>query len=417
MRTLMSVATPLDVTTIRADFPILARTVHRQRRLVYFDNAATSQRPRQVIDAIVRCYEVGYGNVHRSTHALGDEATAAYESTRTRLARFVGAAAAHEIIFTSGTTAAINLVARAWGDANVRAGDEIVLTIMEHHSNIVPWQQLAERSGARVRFVPLTDDGLLDLDALDRLLNERTRVVAVTALSNVLGTRNPVGEIVRRARRVGAKVLVDAAQHVPHEPLDIRQWSADWVAISAHKMLGPSGIGALYGREEILAAMPPFLGGGSMISEVTTEGFTPGWLPAKFEAGTPPIAASIGWAAALDYLADVGLDRIAAHEHTLATAAHEQLGGIEGLRFLGPGPDHKAGIVSFVVDGANVQDIAVLLDQRGIAVRPGHHCAMPLHKALGVDYSCRASFYLYNTLDEVACLAEALAEIVPRLRR
>ena len=413
--------TPLDPAKLRRDFPILETRLHAEDGvgvpLVFLDNAASSQRPRQVIQSMVDTYEHHYANVHRGIHQLSEESTELYEAARVKVQKLIGAAAPEEVIFTRGTTESINLVARSWGDANVGPGDEILLNEMEHHANIVPWHQLAERSGAVVRFLPITDSGELALEELDRYLSERTKLVAVTAVSNVLGTINPLEPLVRRAHAVGALVLVDAAQSAPHQTIDVRQLGADFLAFSGHKMLGPTGIGVLYGRRELLEAMPPFLGGGSMIRRVRTDGFEPADLPAKFEAGTPPIVPAIGLGAAIDYLEAVGLDAIHAHEQMLATAAHEALDRIGGVRFLGPPPEAKAGIVSFVLEGIHPHDIAQVLDSRGIAVRAGHHCTMPLHKRLGITASTRASFYLYNTLEEVTALAEGLAEVKRIFRR
>jgi cysteine desulfurase/selenocysteine lyase len=312
------------------------------------------------------------------------------------------------VIFTTGATAAINLVARSWGDRFVGPGDEILLTEMEHHSNIVPWQQLAERTGCTIRYIPITDDGFLVLESLEELLHERTRLVAVTAVSNVLGTINPVARIVDKAHAVGAIVLVDAAQSVPHAATDVQAWGADFVAFSGHKMLGPSGVGILYGREALLDAMPPFLGGGSMIRRVTLEGFEPAELPAKFEAGTPPIVPAMGLASAIRYLEQIGLERIGHYESLLTARAHEVLGQFEHVRMLGPSPPCKAGIASFVVHGIHAHDMAQIMDQHGVAIRAGHHCTMPLHKRLGVTASNRASFYFYNTLAEIEQLGVAL---------
>jgi cysteine desulfurase/selenocysteine lyase len=329
----------------------------------------------------------------------------------------VNAERRHEIVFTTGATSAINLVARSWGDSTVRPDDEILLTEMEHHSNIVPWQQLAERTGCKVRFIPITDDGHLDLSTLPSLLTERTRMVAVTAVSNVLGTVNPIHEIAAAARHVGARVLIDAAQSVPHSVTDVQQWNADFVAFSGHKMLGPSGVGVLYGREELLDRMPPFLGGGSMIHRVTLEGFEPAELPAKFEAGTPPIVPALGLTSAIAYLEKVGLEKIEKHEKQLVRRAHEALDRVGGIHVLGPPPEDKAGIVSFVVDGIHAHDVAQIVDQHGVAIRAGHHCAMPLHKRLGVAASNRASFYFYNTVGEVEQLADALQATKAVFRR
>lgn len=416
----MSLATDprrLDVEALREDFPILHNPVHGDKPLVYLDNAASTQRPRQVIEALVDVYEHAYANVHRSAHYLAVQALERYEGARDKVRKFINARTSQEVIFTSGTTAGVNLVARTWGDANVREGDEILLTVMEHHSNIVPWQQLAERTGAKVRFAPVTDEGLLDLEAFERLLSPRTKVVAVAVVSNVLGTINPIARLGELARQAGAMFFVDAAQSSPHMTTDVQAWDADFVAFSGHKMMGPSGIGVLYGKESLLDAMPPFLGGGSMINTVTTEGFTPALLPAKFEAGTPPIASAIALGVAIDYLAQVGLDRLHAHELALTELAHEQLADIEGLRILGPAPQAKGGIVSFVVDGVAAMDIAEIVDQQGVAIRAGHHCTMPLHARFGIPASARASFYLYNTPAEVETFGKALRGALKLLKR
>jgi len=411
------VSLPLDVEKIRRDFPILETTLAEGYPLAYLDNGASTQRPKQVIEAVVEAYEHYYSNVHRGGHALAAESTVRYEAAREAVRALINARSTTEIAFCLGTTAAINLVARSWGDANVRRGDEILLTEMEHHSNIVPWQQLAARTGATIRWVPITDGFELDMAALDRLLSKRTKIVAVAAVSNVLGTINPVAEIVRRAHAVGAVVLVDAAQAAPHEPLDVRAWDADFVAFSGHKMLGPSGVGVLYGRESLLDAMPPFLGGGSMIKTVTLEGFTPADLPYKFEAGTPMIVPAIGLGKAIQYLQTIDMERIRQHELVLARLAHELLGEVSGLRILGPAPEKKGGIVSFAIDGVHPDDISKFLDLHGIAIRAGHHCAMPLHHRLGISASSRASFYFYNTPAEVERLAAAVRDAQRVLKR
>jgi cysteine desulfurase/selenocysteine lyase len=408
---------PLDADLYRGDFPILSTVLHGDQPLVYLDNAATTQRPRQVIEKLVEVYERHYANVHRGVHWLSDQSTDMFEEAREKVRRFINAGSPPEVIFTTGCTMAINLVARSWGDQNVRAGDEILITEMEHHSNSVPWHQLAERTGAVVRHIPLTEEGLLDLDALGDLLTNRTRIVAVTAISNVLGTINPVEEIVRRAHDTGALVLVDAAQSVPHQKTDVQAMGADFVAFSGHKMLGPSGVGVLYGRLDLLEAMPPFLGGGSMIRRVTLDGFEPADPPAKFEAGTPPIVPAIGLGAAIDYLEAIGLEKIHRYEQHLAAQAHALLEEVGGVQFLGPAPAEKAGIVSFIVEGIHAHDIAQILDRHGVAIRAGHHCAMPLHKRLGVVASNRASFYFYNTPDEVEKLAAALKDAKRIFRR
>lgn len=413
----------LDTAKLRADFPILSRKIHGDKPLVYLDNAATSQKPRQVIQTMVEAYENDYGNIHRGIHTLAERATELFEQARCKVCQFLGASSPGEIIFTSGATAAINLVARSWGDAHLRPGDEILVTEMEHHSNLVPWHQLAQRTGAAIRWIPLTDDGRLAMDAIDRVLGPRTRLVAVTAVSNVLGTINPVEEIIRRAHEVGAVVLVDGAQSVPHQKTNVAAMDCDFLALSGHKMLGPSGIGVLYGKRELLERMPPFLGGGGMIRSVWVDRFEPAGVgdaddphPARFEAGTPPIVPAIGLAAAIDYLQSVGLDAIHKHEQTLTHRAHRLLEGISGLRILGPEPAAKAGIVSFVLADSQGRpihghDVAEYLDRRGIAVRASHHCAEPLHRRYGLDATVRASFYFYNTPEEIDLLAETLVQL------
>ncbi len=402
--------------SLRDDFPILQQTVHGDRPLVFLDSAASSQRPRQVIDAVSSMYERDYANVHRGIHVLSERATDAYELARTKVQKFIGAKYDHECIFTGGTTASINAVARSWGDANLMAGDEILLNPMEHHSNLVPWFQLAERTGAVIKHIPLTDDGRLDLERLDSsrlngVLTERTKLLAVTHVSNTLGTVNPIAELAQRAHAVGAVILVDAAQSVPHLATDVQALDVDFLAFSGHKMCGPSGIGVLYGKESLLEAMPPFMGGGSMIGQVTLDGFTSAGLPSKFEAGTPPIAQAVGLGAAIDYLANVGLHRIAAHEHALVEYAYAKLVDIDGMTILGPTPEHRAGLVSFVLTEPHAHDISQLVDRHGIAVRAGHHCTQPLHDMLGITASTRASFYLYNTAAEVDALVATLAEV------
>lgn len=408
---------PLDVQSLRSDFPILSSKVHGDKPLVYLDNAASTQRPRTVIDAMTTAYEEQYANVHRGIHWLSELSTDLYENARETVQRFINARRSHEIVFTSGTTASINLVARSWGDANVRRGDEILLTEMEHHSNLIPWQQLAQRTGCTIKFVPLTDDGLLVVDALDELLSERTKLVSVVAVSNVLGTINPLETIIRRAHDAGALVMVDAAQSVPHGVTNVQTLDTDFLAFSGHKMLGPSGIGVLYGRESLLEAMPPFLGGGSMIHRADLGGFEPADLPTKFEAGTPPIVPALGMAAAVEYLGKVGLQAIHGHEHELTCKVHEILQPFDEVRLLGPTPSEKGGIASFVFEGVQANDLAMVLDEQGVAIRAGHHCAMPLHARMGVSASARASFYFYNTLEEVEKLGEALNAAMRIFRR
>jgi cysteine desulfurase/selenocysteine lyase len=413
----VSQAASFDVEAIRRDFPILATKVHGELPLVYFDNAATTQRPRQVIQSLVDVYEKHYANVHRGIHWLSEQSTDLYAKAREKARAFINARQPEEVIFTYGTTEGINLVARAWGDANVRAADEILLTEMEHHSNLVPWQQLAARTGAVLRYVPFTEEGLLDLSELRRLLTERTKLFAFTAASNVLGTITPVADLVRQAHEVGALALVDAAQSAGHQATDVQALGADFLAFSGHKQMGPSAVGVLYGRRELLEAMPPFLGGGSMIRRVTLEGFEPADLPARFEAGTPSIVPAIGLGTAIDYLRWVGLENVHRHEQLLTRRAHEVLTSVKGIRIFGPAPDHKSSIVSFTLDGVHAHDVAQLLDRQGIAVRAGHHCTMPLHKKLGVAATSRASFYFYNTLEEVDRLGPALEEVKRRFRR
>ncbi|MFV2069762.1 MAG: aminotransferase class V-fold PLP-dependent enzyme [Pirellulales bacterium] len=401
---------PLDPQNFRADFPILDKKLHGDQPLVFLDNAASTQRPRQVIEVMVDAYERYYANVHRGIHALSEETTDRYEAARETVRVFLNARDVEEIVFTAGTTASINTVARSWGDVNLGEGDEIVLSVMEHHSNLVPWQQLASRTGCVLRHIPISDDGRLDLDGFDRLLTSRTRLVAITAVSNVLGTINPIDELTRRAHQAGALTLVDAAQHVPHAVLDVQQVGADFVAFSGHKMLGPTGVGILYGRREVLEQMPPFQGGGSMIHDVYLDRFTPADIPTRFEAGTPPIVQAIGLATAIDYLTEIGLPAIAQHERLLTRHAHHVLSEIDGIRLLGPSPEEKAGIVSFLLDKIHAHDIAQILDRYGVAVRAGHHCTQPLHQRLGIRASTRASFYLYNTLAEIDQLGSAIEE-------
>jgi cysteine desulfurase/selenocysteine lyase len=405
-----------DPIEIREDFPILNQTIHRERPLVYFDNGASTQHPKQVLAAMDDCYVRTYANVHRGIHWLSEQSSALYERSRSTIRRFINASHGNEVIFTSGTTASINLIARSWGDANVNSGDEILLTMLEHHSNIVPWQQLAERTGAVVRFVKLTDSGELDLEHMQSLLSSRTKIVSFASVSNVLGSRSPVVEMTAMAKSVGAIVVVDAAQSVPHDKTDVQAWGADFIAFSGHKMLGPSGVGVLWGRHSVLESMQPFLGGGSMIDQVTTDGFTWGELPARFEAGTPPIVEAIGLGKAIEYLENIDVAQIEDHEQILVRRAYELIMEVEGAKILGPEADCRAGLVSFVIEGVSSQDISILLDQQGIAIRAGHHCAMPLHKHLEIKASCRASFYLYNTLDEVEEMGEALKKVIQRLR-
>ncbi|MEM9587774.1 MAG: SufS family cysteine desulfurase [Planctomycetota bacterium] len=409
----MTVATKwtIDAETYRDDFPVLQRTTDAGRRLVYLDNAASSQHPQAVIDAVSDCYRNYYANVHRGIHTLSEESTFRYERARKRTAKFINAASDREVIFTSGTTAAINLVAHGYGNQHLGPGDAVLLLISEHHANIVPWQQLSERTGAQVEFVPIDDAFLIEDEVIaEHLEKYRPKVFAFAATSNVLGTEFPVTRWTQMARQFGAMVLIDAAQAVPHEAVNVQAWDADFVVFSGHKVCGPSGIGVLHGKESLLDSMPPFLGGGAMIDRVTVDGFTTAALPEKFEAGTPPIAQAIGLEAAIDYVSDIGMENIHAYESELGAEADRALRQIEGVRIIGPTVPHKAGIVSFLMDEVHPHDLSQWLDTRGIAVRAGHHCAMPLHESLGIAASVRASFYFYNTPAEVEQLVEAVAE-------
>jgi cysteine desulfurase/selenocysteine lyase len=397
----------LDTAAIRALFPILYRSVHGYP-LVYLDNAASSQRPQRVIDRISHYYQEEHANVHRGVHELSTEATAAYEGARTTIAEHIGAPDRSEIVFTRGTTESINLVAGSWGPDHLRAGDEIVLTKMEHHSNIVPWQLLAERRAAVLRFVDVTPDGRLDLDDLDRLLGPRTRLVGVTHVSNSLGTINPIAEIARRAHDVGALVLVDGAQAAPHLRVDMGALGCDFYAFSAHKMCGPTGIGALWARRALLENMPPYQGGGEMISEVRLDGSWWAEVPHKFEAGTPNIAGVVGFGEAVDFLNDVGFDAILSHERALTTYALERLRSVPALRLYGPRED-RVSVFSFTYGDIHPHDLSTILDQRGIAIRAGHHCNQPLMDHMGVAATARASLYLYNTREEIDALIDGLA--------
>ncbi|MGM0915387.1 MAG: cysteine desulfurase [Pseudomonadota bacterium] len=405
----------LDVAAIRADFPILSRQVHG-RPLVYLDNAATSQTPRQVIAAFDAYYGGYNANIHRGLHTLADEATAAFEGTRETVRGFLNAAETREIIFTRGTTEAINLVANSWGRANLKAGDEVLISRLEHHSNIVPWQMLAAELGFTIKVIPVDERGVLDLDAYRALFTERTRLVAVNHVSNAFGTVNPVKAMAAVAHAHGALILVDGAQATPHQAVDVRDLDADFYAFSGHKVYGPTGVGVLYGKAELLESMPPWQGGGEMIATVSFEaGTTFAELPHKFEAGTPAIAEVIALGEALKWVAGVGLDAIGAWEGRLLAHATERVLRIDGLRILGTAPD-KAGVLSFVVDGAHAQDIGLLIDQLGVAIRTGHHCAQPLLAHFGVDATCRASFAAYNTLEEIDVFAEALERVIGMVR-
>ena len=399
----------LDVTRIRQEFPILSRRING-KPLVYLDNAATTQKPQVVLDALVRHYSRCNANIHRGIHSLAEEATAAYEGVRAQVARFLHAATSRGIIFTRNTTESLNLFAHAWGRSHLGPGDQILLTEMEHHSNLVPWQLLAQATGASLEFLGITDEGRLRLEELDARLSPRTRLVAFTHMSNVLGTINPVARIVERAHRQGAVVVLDAAQSAPHLPLDVQQLGVDALALSSHKMLGPTGVGVLYVREALLEAMEPFLGGGEMISDVELTRSTWNEPPWKFEAGTPNIADVIAFGAALTYLERIGWEALRAHEQALLAYALEQLGRVSGLTLYGPrqAAEDRGGVISFNLDGLHPHDVGTVLDAEGIAVRAGHHCAKPLMRRLGVVATVRASFYLYNLPAEVDHLTQAL---------
>ncbi|MBF2097584.1 MAG: SufS family cysteine desulfurase [Gloeomargaritaceae cyanobacterium C42_A2020_066] len=396
---------------VRADFPILAQSIHGQP-LIYFDNAATSQKPRAVLDALTAYYEQDNANVHRGVHTLSARATDAYEAARQKVARLVNAGRPAEIIFTRNATEAINLVAYAWGLTTLQPGDEIILSVMEHHSNLVPWQWVAQRTGARLRFIQLTPEETLDLDHYRSLLNDRTRLVSVVQVSNTLGCINPVAEMAALAHTWGAKVLIDACQSVPHMTVNVQAIDCDWLVASGHKMCGPTGAGFLYGKAEVLRAMPPFLGGGEMIADVYLESSTYANIPQRFEAGTPAIAEAITLGAAVDYLQSLGLDAIHAYEETLVTHLWKRLGEVPGIRRLGPAAPHRAGLVAFTLGDVHPHDLSTLLDEAGIAIRAGHHCTQPLHRILGTQSTARASLYFYNTVVEIDRFIEVLQESV-----
>ena len=398
-----------DVETIRRDFPILSRRLG-SHPLVYLDSANTSQKPESVIDAVDSHYREHNANVARAMHALGSEATQAYEGARARIAGFIGAAGPDEVVFTKNASEALNLAAGTLG-ARLGPGDEVVVSVLEHHSNLVPWQMVCERTGATLRWFDITEEGRLDLDAAERegLINERTRVVSLAWVSNVLGTVNPIARIAERAHAVGAVMVADGSQGVPQLPTDVSALGGDQLAFTGHKMLGPTGIGVLWGRRSLLEELPPFLGGGEMIGVVRMEGSTWAEVPHKFEAGTPPIAQAVGLGAAVDYLTGIGMDRVAAHEHEITQYALEQLGGIPAVHVMGPlEAVDRGGAISFTVDEVHPHDLMQLLDSRGVAVRGGHHCAEPLHRRLGVQSSARASGYLYTTRAEIDALCEAV---------
>jgi cysteine desulfurase/selenocysteine lyase len=400
-----------DVTRIRDDFPILSREIRPGVPVIYLDSTATSQKPSAVIEAMDTFYRQSNANINRGVHTLAEEATAFYEAARAKVAKFINAPSPRQVIFTRNTTESINLVAYSWARANLQAGDLIILTEMEHHSNLVPWHILKAERDIRLEFIPVTENGLLDLDAYRALLEQGPKLVSFTHMSNVLGTINPAAEIIRLAHAAGAVTLVDGAQSVPHFGVDVQAMDVDFLAFSAHKMLGPTGIGALYGKAKILEGMPPFLGGGDMIKTVHLRDFIPNTIPHKFEAGTPAIAEAVGFGAAVDYLITVGMEAIAAHEHQVTEYALERLEEVPGVKLFGPDAQAKGGVAAFTFDGVHPHDVAQILDRDGIAIRAGHHCAQPLHEKFGLTATSRASFYLYSTKEEVDKLVEGIYKV------
>ena len=397
---------------IASQFPILKQPIHQNKRLVYMDSAATAQKPLAVIQSMDVFYEHTNANIHRGIHALAEAATEAYENARAKTARFIGVEDTRQLIFTRNTTESINLVAYTWGRKFLNKGDLIVLTEMEHHSNLVPWYILAKEKELRIEFVRVLDDGILDMQHFHKLLEQKPRLVAFTHMSNVLGTINPAKEMIRDAHTAGAVVVVDGAQAVPHFGVNLTELEPDFYAFSGHKMCGPTGIGVLYGKMDLLNAMPPFMGGGDMIKKVTFEGFSANDVPYKFEAGTPAIAEGIGLGAAVDYLESVGMDAVFAHEKELTQYAFNVLADVKGLRIIGPGADMRGGVISFTLEGIHPHDVAQILDSEGIAVRAGHHCAMPLHQRFNIPASTRASLYLYNTKADLDALRNGLDKVI-----
>jgi len=400
-----------DVARIRQDFPILQREVRPGVPLVYLDSTATAQKPAAVIAAMDEFYCRSNANIHRGVHTLAEEATAMYEQARSKIARFINAPSPRQIIYTRNTTESINLVAHTWARANLKAGDLVVLTEMEHHSNLVPWYILAAERGVRLDYVPVTADGLLDIDSYRVLLQQSPKLVSFAHMSNVLGTINPAADMITLAHEAGAVTVLDGAQSVPHFKVDVQALDVDFLAFSAHKMCGPTGIGVLFGKAQLLESMPPFLGGGDMIREVHLGSFKPNTIPYKFEAGTPAIAESVGFGAAIDYLSEIGMDGIAAYEHEVTEYALERLEEIPGVRVYGPAADKRGGVAAFTLDGIHPHDVAQILDGGGVAIRAGHHCAQPLHEKLGLPATSRASFYLYNTKDEVDRLVGGIYKV------
>lgn len=401
----------LDVGKIRADFPILKREVHPGIPLVYLDSTATTQKPGSVINAMDDFYHTYNANIHRGIHVLAEESTAMYEDSRVKAAKFIHAPSSRQVIFTRNATESINLVAYSWGRANLKSGDLVLLTEMEHHSNLIPWQMLASERGIRLEFIPITPDGSLDLQVYQDLLKQDPKLVAFTHMSNVLGTINPAREIIHMAHAAGAVTVLDGAQSVPHLPVNVQELDVDFMAFSAHKMLGPSGIGVLYGRMELLENMPPFLGGGDMIKTVHLRTFVPNSLPHKFEAGTPAIAEAIGFGSALDYLEGIGMQQVAAHEQEMIQYALDRLEEVPGVKVYGPSAGNKGAVASFSLEGIHPHDVSQILDRSGVAVRAGHHCAQPLHEKLGLPATTRASFYIYNSPDEIDKLITGLYQV------
>ena len=406
-----SMTKSLDAAQIRQDFPILERKLVNGKPLIYLDSAATSQKPLAVIEKMNAYYRLNNANIHRGIHTLAEESTADYEGARERIGHFINARKSKEIIFTRNATEAINLVAASWGRANLKAGDLVVLSEMEHHSNLVPWQMLVQEIGIKLDFIEVTDEGLFNLVQYQKLLDLKPKLVAFSAMSNVLGTINPVKEMVASAHEVSALTMVDGAQSVPHIPVDVQDLDVDFLAFSSHKMCGPTGIGVLFGKEELLAAMPPYMGGGDMIKKVTLDGYIPNALPHKFEAGTPAIAEVIGFGAAVDYLSDIGMEAVHAHEQDLTGYVLERLEEMPGVEVFGPEAKHKGAVASFTFEGVHPHDVSQILDREGIAVRAGHHCAMPLHEKFNIPATARASFYIYNTKSDVDALIEGLYKV------
>ncbi len=404
----------IELKDVLLDFPILKREIRPGIPLIYLDSAATSQKPTCVIEAMNAYYYTMNANIHRGVHTLAEEATEKYETSRLKIAEFIGVKNPKELVFTRNTTESINLVANSWGRTNLNKGDVVILTEMEHHSNLVPWQILAAEKDIRLEFIPVTKEGLLDLEVYETLLKLNPKLVSFIHMSNVLGTINPAEEIISKAHEYGAKVLIDAAQTIPHIPVNAENLNADFIAFSAHKMLGPTGIGALWARRTLLEAMPPFLGGGDMIKKVALRSFSSNDLPHKFEAGTPAIAEAIGFGAAVDYLKKLGINTVTAHEQAIVSLAHETLSEIKGLHILGPDKNHRGGVLSFTIDGIHPHDVAQVLDSFGIAVRAGHHCAMPLHDKLNIPASTRASFYLYNSTADVEKLVSGIKYVIEK---